>query len=388
MSEWTTAPLHEVLDFREGPGILAKDFRDVGVPLVRLAGLKRGAGLLDGANYLDPERVEARWSQFRLQEGDTLLSTSASLGEVARVEAEGVGAIPYTGIISFRPRDERIDPAFIRHMLTTESFAHQIQAMGVGSVMKHFGPSHLRQMTVSYPSKLSQVAIADVLESLDEKITDNARAIELADDLSKAHFSAAASAGREVPLSSLARFVNGKAYTKGATGTGRVVVRIAELNSGIGGSTVWNDIDVPEDNTVRPGDLLFAWSGSLTAARWYRPEAIVNQHIFKVIPSEGTPMWLVNQAVHEKLDEFKAIAADKATTMGHIQRRHLDEPVRIPSDEDVKRLGDLMTGLWESALALEMESLKLTSTRDELFPLLMSGKVRVKDAEKTVEGVL
>jgi type I restriction enzyme S subunit len=47
-----------------------------------------------------------------------------------------------------------------------------------------------------------------------------------------------------------------------------------------------------------------------------------------------------------------------------------------------------MKGLWETALALEMESLKLTTTRDELLPLLMSRKVRVKDAEKTVEGVL
>ena len=65
----------------------------------------------------------------------------------------------------------------------------------------------------------------------------------------------------------------------------------------------------------------------LTAARWYRPEAIVNQHIFNVIPNPGVAIWLVNQAVHAKLDEFKAIAADKATTMGHIQRHHLDEPV-------------------------------------------------------------
>jgi type I restriction enzyme S subunit len=166
------------------------------------------------------------------------------------------------------------------------------------------------------------------------------------------------------------------------------VVRIAELNSGIGASTVWNDIEVPDDNTARPGDLLFAWSGSLTAARWYRPEAIVNQHIFKVIPNGATPMWLVNQTVHERLDEFKAIAADKATTMGHIQRRHLDDLVRIPTSADVKRLDELMTGLWDAALAAEIENLQLTVARDQLLPLLMAGKVRVEDAEKSVEGVL
>ena len=47
-----------------------------------------------------------------------------------------------------------------------------------------------------------------------------------------------------------------------------------------------------------------------------------------------------------------------------------------------------MTALWDRALAAEVESLKLTETRDELLPLLMSGKVRVKDAEKAVEEVV
>jgi type I restriction enzyme S subunit len=166
------------------------------------------------------------------------------------------------------------------------------------------------------------------------------------------------------------------------------VVRIAELNSGIGDSTVYNDIEVADEHLARPGDLFFAWSGSLTVARWFRPEAIVNQHIFKVIPNDGVPIWLVDQAVRAKLNEFKAIAADKATTMGHIQRRHLDEPVSIPAADEVQRIDSLMTGLWETALVVEVESLKLTQTRDELLPLLMSGKVRVRDAERVVSEVL
>jgi hypothetical protein len=70
------------------------------------------------------------------------------------------------------------------------------------------------------------------------------------------------SAPRLQPLSSLARFVNGRAFTKDATGTGKMVVRIAELNSGPGASTVYNEIDVDGTNLARTGDLLFAWSGS------------------------------------------------------------------------------------------------------------------------------
>lgn len=237
------------------------------------------------------------------------------------------------------------------------------------------------QFRFALPAIETQWAIAEVLGALDDKIAANGRVIEKADQLARVQISDIPSEV-EVPLSSLARFVNGKAFTKNATGNGRVVVRIAELNSGIGDSTVYNDIEVADDHLARPGDILFAWSGSLTVARWYRPEAIVNQHIFKVIPNDGVPKWLVNQAVRVKLDHFKAIAADKATTMGHIQRHHLDELVAVPTRNDVLRIDGLMTGLWETALAAEVESLRLTQTRDELLPLLMSGKVRVQDAER------
>ena len=91
-------------------------------------------------------------------------------------------------------------------------------------------------------------------------------------------------------IADLARYVNGRAFTKGATGTGRMVIRIAELNSGPGGSTVYHDIAAAPENIAHPGDLLFAWSGSLDVYRWHRDEALVNQHIFKVICDAYPPV--------------------------------------------------------------------------------------------------
>lgn len=226
-----------------------------------------------------------------------------------------------------------------------------------------------------------------MLGALDDKIAANATLIRRADSLLHVTFESLLPDGESVPLSGLARFVNGKAFTKGATGKGRVVIRIAELNSGIGGSTVYNDIDVAEDHLARPGDLLFAWSGSLTVHRWFRPEGIVNQHIFKVIPTTA-PMWVVKGALDRKIEDFRAIAADKATTMGHIQRRHLDELVSVPRNEAIQRFDGAMIGLWKRALAAEQESLRLAQMRDALLPALMSGRLRVKDAETIVEDVV
>ncbi|ORI19056.1 hypothetical protein BJD99_20490 [Rhodococcus sp. 1163] len=191
-----------------------------------------------------------------------------------------------------------------------------------------------------------------------------------------------------VPLSATARFVNGKAFTKEATGAGRVVIRIAELNSGLSRSTVYSEEVVSDDYMARSGDILFAWSGSLTLHRWYREQAIINQHIFKVIPSSNYPRWLVFQLIKQKLQAFKNIAADKATTMGHIQRKHLDEPVPIPDSEDIQSWDSALSALWNRALAAEQESEQLSTLRDTLLPQLLSGRLRLRETAKRVEDVL
>lgn len=257
-----------------------------------------------------------------------------------------------------------------------------------GSVQPMLNRNYVARVQVRVPPLDEQRAIAEVLGAIDNKIATNSRLVEALDALSRARLLPMLDDAEPQPLSDMAEFVNGRAFTKDASGTGRVVIRIAELNSGLGASTVYNDIDVDDKHLARPGDLLFAWSGSLTVHRWYRPEGIVNQHIFKVIPKDGIPMWCVNGVLHRKLAEFRAIAADKATTMGHIQRRHLDEPVLVPRPEVIERHGALMTGLWKRALAAETESERLEATRDALLPLLMSGKVTVRDAESVVGGVV
>ena len=264
----------------------------------------------------------------------------------------------------------------------------RIVSLATGAAQQNLSGTVIKRFGYATPSLAEQIAIAEVLGALDDKIAANATLVATADELAATSYQESMAGQAESrSLSSLAKFVNGMAFTKDATGTGRVVIRIAELNSGLGGSTVYNDIEVADQHLARPGDLLFAWSGSLTVHRWNRPEAIVNQHIFKVIPT-GVPLWVVNAALREKLADFKGIAADKATTMGHIQRRHLDEPVRIPTAEGFARYGGLMTALWDRALQAEQESLTLAKLRDTLLPELMSGRLRVKDAEKAVGEVV
>lgn len=277
-----------------------------------------------------------------------------------------------------------MDQGFLGYVVDGNAFSDYLLSVQTGTAIPHISGAQIGGFTFDLPPLAEQQAIAEVLGALDDKIAANTVLIAAADELMQSTFHHRSSAG-DVPLSSTANFINGKAFTKGASGTGRVVVRIAELNGGISGSTVYSDAVVDDAHVARPGDILFAWSGSLTLHRWFREEAIVNQHIFKVVPLAGYPNWLVYELVREKLVDFKAIAADKATTMGHIQRHHLDQPVRLPSPERIAALDPLMSALWDSALNAERESLTLAATRDALLPQLMSGKLRVRDAERIAE---
>ena len=170
-SDWYVLPLREVTDFQEGPGILAKDFHEAGVPLIRLRNITSPVVQLGGCNYLNPETVEKKWSHFRLRCGDFLISTSASLGRVSEVDSVSAGSIAYTGIIRFRTNNERLYHPYLRAYLSSNVFVRQAERMATGSVIKHFGPSHLRKMAITIPTLPEQREIAETFDSFDKRIT-------------------------------------------------------------------------------------------------------------------------------------------------------------------------------------------------------------------------
>ncbi|WP_238116806.1 restriction endonuclease subunit S [Vibrio cincinnatiensis] len=167
---WEVIDLPNGTIFREGPGILAKDFHEEGIPLIRLAGLKNGVSLLDGCNYLAPEKVEKKWKHFLLQEGDILLSSSASLGRVAEVTKQSENSIAYTGIIGFRPIEGVTTRKYLKYFIQSPNFQRQIEAFGVGSVLKHFGPTHLKKMWILIPTATIQERFEQLVLALDEKM--------------------------------------------------------------------------------------------------------------------------------------------------------------------------------------------------------------------------
>ena len=82
------------------------------------------------------------------------------------------------------------------------------------------------------------------------------------------------------------------------------------------------------------------------------------------------------------MPDFIDIAANKATTMGHICRNHLEEAIVTHPKQDVmNRIDSILTPLLKKQIVLMEESSQLISIRDYLLPKLMSGEIDVSQLD-------
>ncbi len=430
--DWVEKSFEDVVDFREGPGILARDFRDDGVPLVRLAGLDRGASILRGCDYLSPEAVERRWAHFRLALGDVLLSTSAALGRIAVVRREGIGAIPYTGIIRMRPRDGRLDAPFLRYLLEGPAFQNQAEILGVGSVIRHFGPTHLRQMTIPVPPIPEQRAIAHILGTLDDKIELNRRMNVTLEAMARALFRSwfvdfdpvrAKMAGRDTglpkeiadlfpdrlvdsmlddvpegwdigPLAEHFEAVKGVSY-KGS-GLGRDGTPLHNLNSiHEGGGYKYEGIkfyagDHAERHVVRPGDVIVANTEqgherlligfAAIVPNLYGDRGICSHHVYRLRPRDTgrlsaafLQLLLNSQRMHDLVSGYA-----NGTTVNMLPMDAMQKPlVLVPPRALIEAFDGLAVEIEHRREHSVRESRALGVIRDALLPKLVSGELRV-----------
>lgn len=157
---------------QEGPGIMAVDFKNEGIPLLRISGMKNEIADLKGCNFLDPQKVKKKWNHFRLNEGDVIISCSASTDIVCTVGSEAEGSIPYTGIIRLIPRvnGRRLSKEYLKIFIKSKIYQQQVELLKAGSTIQHYGPTHLKGFFLLLPDMKEQDEIVKSVSSETEII--------------------------------------------------------------------------------------------------------------------------------------------------------------------------------------------------------------------------
>lgn len=375
-------------------------------------------------NSSDQERATCS-----IRRGDVFLTrTSETLDELgmSSVALADVPDATFNGFTKrLRPKKSaQIHPEYAGYYFRSTRFRKQVDALSNPSTRASLNNEMIGRLTIILPGLAEQRAIAAILKPLDDKIGLNRRMNETLEAMARALFKSwfvdfdpvrAKAEGREADLphtiaclfpstfedseigeipvhwevkglDQLARFLNGLALQKYPPEEDRSlpVIKIAQLRACHTKGADRASADLPSDYIVQDGDILFSWSGSLECVRWAGGPGALNQHLFKVT-STAYPSWLCYLAIHLHLDDFRHIAAGKATTMGHIQRHHLSAAkLAVPSMELFETMGKHLAPILERTWRVEVESHTLSDLRDALLPKLISGEIRVKDAECVV----
>jgi type I restriction enzyme, S subunit len=425
--EWPQVRLGDLVSIKHGWSFKGQYFSEQrnGRPIVVNIGNFRYTG---GFRFESTTVKEYRGEyppEYELRPGEILLvmTCQTSGGEILGLP----GRVPDDGrtylhnqrmgrVIVDRP--DIIDENYLNWLFLSPAFNCELVTTASGSKILHTSPSRIEAFRFPMPPLAQQKAIARTLDGFQDKIELNRRMRSTLELIARAIFKSwfidydpvrkkmdggqvglpadlatlfpgdlVASAAGPIPqgwhvepLDEVADFLNGLALQKypPSCPDDLPVIKGAELTRGVTAGTSRASRRVPPEYIVRDGDLLFSWSGSLHCVIWSGGESALNQHLFKVT-SAAYPTWFVYQWLHEHLEGFRQIAADKATTMGHIKRGHLSEAMTvIPTSRVLAAADAVLSPIHARQLATDIESHRLVETRDALLPRLFGGRKLVQ----------
>lgn len=377
----------------------SSDFINVGVPFISAGDFRNGR--IDSSKFrFISEEQHCTLLKGQLKRGDVLIvSRGNGVGQVAYVEKEFEDCNINAQLVLLRCDNEEVFNLFLYYLLYSPNYQKIMANFTTGSAQPQFTNQAIKQIPISFPPLPEQKAIAKILTAFDDKIellqSQNMTLETMAQTIFKEWFGKY-KIGDELPegwrvdsLSEIADFLNGLALQKYPPKKGYEtlpVIKIRELKQGITSNTDRANTELDAKYIIDSGDVLFSWSGSLEVVIWQYGKGALNQHLFKV-SSEIYPKWFYYHWVLHHLKEFKGIASSKATTMGHINRKHLDlAEVIIPDKETFKKLNFLFSPILEKIENNQNLIQSLTKTRDTLLPKLMSGQVRVNNIKQTANA--
>ena len=296
-----------------------------------------------------------------------------------------------SSIAILRCNQDEILPEYLYYLLRTPSYKKDVKDnYGSGSAIPRIILKDFKRMPIQYPSLPIQRRIVSVLKVIDAKIQTNIKINDNLQQQALAIFRQELLREGELPegwvsgsLLDIANYLNGLAMQKFRPVDGEKglpVLKIKELRQGT--CDVSSELCSPNikpEYIVHDGDVIFSWSGSLLVDLWCGGTCGLNQHLFKVT-SEKYPKWFYYAWTAHHLARFVAIAADKATTMGHIKREELaNAEVVIPDSGSMERIGGVLQPMYDLIISNRIENHKLAMLRDTILPQLMSGELVVSD---------
>lgn len=385
-----------VLKFSDGYRTKQSEHSEDGFRILRAGDVYGGSIHPLGADFVASEYARAIGEKVS-RAGDVVLTTKGTVGRVAHVVEISEPVVYSPQVCFFRTQDSRVlVQRFLGYWLQGPELTEQAGfLMGASDMAPYLSLRDLNRMTITLPSVHDQVAIAEVLGALDDKIAANAVAARDATNLADSLYSRASTSVARVAASSVLTPVLGGTPDRSNANLwiGEVPwVSARDIAGAAEGIVLQTEESISTEAVSRSrakpvpaGSVIMTARGTVGAVARLGIEAAFNQSCYAFVPVDGLPAACLYFMVKDAATD--ALSVSHGSVFSTITMRSFDA-LTVPSfpSEALGRLEAELSPLLALVAARATESRHLAELRDTLLPHLMSGRITVRQAELLVDA--
>jgi len=393
--ERRSIPLEDALDLildhrGRTPKKLGSDWADEGVQVISAKLMSEGRLNLSREKRYVTEATWQKWMPTKLQSGDVLLTSEAPLGEAAYLSSSAPLCLGQR-LFALRANREVLDGRYLYYLLRSGEGRALLEQRASGTTVTGIRQSELRKILIDLPPMRDQVAISQVLGALDDKIDVNKRLVACLE--AELHAELAICGLREqAPFTSV---IDVNPQRKLKRGVSAPYLGMSDVPTASALAPRPDDRAYTSGTRFMNGDTLMA---RITPCLENGKTCFVD-FLGQDVVGWGSTEFLVLRAMDGfpvALPYFLARRADVrdhavANMTGTSGRQRCPASafdkfaIWLPSGLDLTRWGVMADQSLEVMRSLEDENATLAELRDALLPKLLSGEIRVGDAEDLVE---
>ena len=368
--------IREIGEVFDGPHATPKR-REEGKYFLNISSLQNGRLILDESDFIDDEDFQ-RWTRrVTPRENDLLFSYETRLGEAALMPPD-IDAALGRRMALLRPNPEVVDPTFLLYYWLSPKWQQKIaQNTLYGATVNRLPITTLPNWEITLPELKVQRPIGRTLASLDDKISANSRVIQYSAQLSITLVNKAMTKEFE-NLTNLADITMGsspKGEFLNEEGIGEPFFQgVRDFGELFPSERVFAEKAV---RTAQEGDILFAVRAPIGEVNIAERPCVIGRGIAAIRGKQSHLGLFYLLKGHPELWETYQ---SSGTVFAGINKSDLHNAV-IPVLRDSEKLEQQLTPIHERAMHALRENQVLARTREELLPLLMSGRITVGEAE-------
>lgn len=375
MISWPTVPLEDLVKDKQISYGVVQPGRNIedGIPIVRVKDIRNGHIASNDPLLID-RAIAERHSKTTLSGGELLFSLVGTVGETAIVPQSLSGWNTARAVAVLRPVSA--SSHWIQLCLKSPKTRSIIDSMLNTTVQATLNLADLKKIPISMPPASVRNGIIEVLGALDDKITANNTLSQNLKELAQAEFTQLI---KTAEIVGNLRDVLHLEYGKSLPAKNRIDGEVEVFGSG-------GKVGTHNESLSSGPGVIVGRKGTAGAVYWAPNAYFPIDTTFYVVPTDQDFSLIFCFHLLKSLN-LNDMNSDSAVP-GLNREEALSSPIKIPTMGELKNFSTRADFLFTVAQQLNLESQALNSMRDTLLPQLMSGKIRVREAESIVEGVL